>query len=150
MRISDWSSDVCSSDLLMDRRITHVAIDENDAFAAARQRRSERETGGRLAFSRPRRGDGEGTRHAMLGGEGKVGLYRQIGIDQIGLAVEQDFLWRLVDLGDRAEQRQATLALAFCRLGDPFLNLLETKAPPRADPAPRSAQTLVGQERSDT
>src|SRR3546814_1575152 len=95
MRISDWSSDVCSSDLilhregqevdivfagqivaetsimpdpgqLMDRRITHVAIDENDAFAAARQRRSERETGGRLAFSRPRRGDGEGTRHAML------------------------------------------------------------------------------------
>src|SRR3546814_1981498 len=45
--------------------------------------------------------------HAMLGGEGKVGLYRQIGIDQIGLAVEQDFLWRLVDLGDRAEQRQA-------------------------------------------
>src|SRR3546814_6932619 len=107
MRISDWSSDVCSSDLLMDRRITHVAIDENDAFAAARQRRSERETGGRLAFSRPRRGDGEGTRHAMLGGEGKVGLYRQIGIDQIGLAVEQDFLWRLVDLGDRAEQRQA-------------------------------------------
>src|SRR3546814_16592123 len=84
----------------------------------------------------------------MLGGEGKVGLYRQIGIDQIGLAVEQDFLWRLVDLGDRAEQRQAKLALGFCRVGDPFVNLLETKGQRRADAEARarSEERHVGKE----
>src|SRR3546814_16618704 len=79
----------------------------------------------------------------MLGGEGKVGLYRQIGIDQIGLAVEQDFLWRLVDLGDRAEQRQAKLALGFCRVGDTFVNLLETKGQRRADAEARDRKSVV-------
>src|SRR3546814_1025375 len=74
---------------MMDRRITHVAIDEDDALAAARQRRRERKTGGRLAFDRPRRGDGEGARHTMLGGEGKVRLHREIGVDQVGFRSEE-------------------------------------------------------------
>src|SRR3546814_7898831 len=79
MRISDWSSDVCSSDL------------------------------------------------TMLGGEGKVRLHREIGVDQVGFAVEQDALGRLVDLGDRAEQRQAKLALGFCRIGDAFVDRSEER-----------------------
>src|SRR3546814_3829480 len=78
-----------------------------------------------LFRSRPRRGDGEGARHTMLGGEGKVRLHREIGVDQVGFAVEQDVLGRLVDLGDRAEQRQAKLALGFCRIGDAFVDLFK-------------------------
>src|SRR3546814_10289764 len=82
----------------------------------------------------------------MLGGEGKVRLHREIGVDQVGFAVEQDVLGRLVDLGDRAEQRQAKLALGFCRIGDAFVDLFKAKGERCADPKTRQK----GKDRKST
>src|SRR3546814_4222869 len=51
MRISDWSSDVCSSDLAKGRQAADLLVAEADAAAPRRREAAERADGGGLAHA---------------------------------------------------------------------------------------------------
>src|SRR3546814_18571116 len=107
MRISDWSSDVCSSDLPEARLFRQPAIVGDEALAACRQRRLDHrmaatldlearvidEIGARpAAFDRAfgeARGNVESGERLGGGGDGPAGLQCQIGSASVRANVVQ-------------------------------------------------------------